>query len=219
MDPEHIPAPKIDSLYNHLLGRQRKKLPPFVILNPGPLHEKAATKSEKSKGKMKQAYVEVSTDGEEDKEGDEKDNDGDKEDDEGYEEDDDDVDREGDVVKPPGKMGPPVGIRKNKPQSEGRNGFGGPSKLPTTNDDEVEGEDEEENVSMADFVSPPGKMGPPVGIRKKKTQPEGRTRLEGSSKLDRHDEDLRRSKSASKKSLMKVQGDKKVCFNLNSLLN
>jgi hypothetical protein len=49
-------------LYNHWLRRQQKKLPPFVVLNAGPLHHGLVGKSEKGKGKRKFEYHEVSSD-------------------------------------------------------------------------------------------------------------------------------------------------------------
>jgi hypothetical protein len=61
-DPDHLPAFKIESLYAHWLTRQAKKLPPFIVLNPGPLHISSVKKSEKVKGKKKMEYKEVSTD-------------------------------------------------------------------------------------------------------------------------------------------------------------
>ena len=61
-DPDHLPAFKIESLYAHWLTRQAKKLPPFIVLNPGPLHISSSKKSEKVKGKKKMEYKEVSTD-------------------------------------------------------------------------------------------------------------------------------------------------------------
>jgi hypothetical protein len=65
-DPDHLPAFKIQSLYAHWLTRQVKKLPPFIVLNPGPLHISSAKKSEKVKGKKKMEYKEVSTDDDDD---------------------------------------------------------------------------------------------------------------------------------------------------------
>ena len=63
-DPDHLKAFKIDSLYNHWLKRQSKGLTPFVILNPGPNHEKSKKISEKVRGKKKKNYVKVRTDDE-----------------------------------------------------------------------------------------------------------------------------------------------------------
>lgn len=75
-DPDHITNAKISTLYLHWLARQDKKLPPFVVLNPGPHHQAAQPKSAKAKEKRKMEYVDVSTDdevvksaGEEDEEG------------------------------------------------------------------------------------------------------------------------------------------------------
>jgi hypothetical protein len=62
-DPDHLPAPKIQSLYFHLLARQKKGLQPFIILNPGPNHGRAVEKkSPKGKGKEKIPYMDVSSD-------------------------------------------------------------------------------------------------------------------------------------------------------------
>jgi len=63
IDPDHITGFNITKLYNHWLLRQKNKLEPFIILNPGPLHQAAAKKSKQVKGKAK-AYVPVSTDDE-----------------------------------------------------------------------------------------------------------------------------------------------------------
>ena len=52
-DPDHLPAPQIYALYNHWLDRQRRKLPAFVVLNPGPHHQAAEEKSKKPKDKGK----------------------------------------------------------------------------------------------------------------------------------------------------------------------
>lgn len=67
-DPDHLNMSQIDALYAHLLARQRKGLPPFVVLNAGPLHavsmKKSAASSKKSakgKGKQKMEYEEVNS--------------------------------------------------------------------------------------------------------------------------------------------------------------
>jgi hypothetical protein len=63
IDPDHITSFNIDALYNHLLSRQKNKLPPFIVLNPSPLHEPfMKKKSEKAKGKKKMEWEDVSTD-------------------------------------------------------------------------------------------------------------------------------------------------------------
>lgn len=74
-DPDHLPAGQIYELYNHWLGRQRRQLPGFVILNPGPLHQAAEVKPKKprDKGKRKMEYVDVNTTDEEQKDDDEMD--------------------------------------------------------------------------------------------------------------------------------------------------
>ena len=126
MDPEHLPTFKINSLYNHLLGRQKKRLQPFIVKNPGPLHEKCmAKKSAKAKGKMKE-WVDVSTDNGEDDEEEEDDN---KEEEE--EEDNNEEEKESDDEKSGPqtlKFGPPVGIQKDPPSSEPER----PSNLSTS---------------------------------------------------------------------------------------
>ena len=68
-DPDHIPSSKINSLYNHWLERQRKKMAPFVIINAGPLQATVSKKLERSMAKGKKTdYVDVdsSDDSEED---------------------------------------------------------------------------------------------------------------------------------------------------------
>jgi len=61
-DPDHLKTFSVDALYIHWLGRQKKGLSPFIVLNAGPLHSMASKKSKKDKGKGKQKYVEVSDD-------------------------------------------------------------------------------------------------------------------------------------------------------------
>lgn len=63
-DPDHLNAFQIDSLYHHWLKRQKKKLAPFIVLNPSPNHTAVSKKSEKAKGKEKKEYVDVSTEDE-----------------------------------------------------------------------------------------------------------------------------------------------------------
>ena len=61
-DPDHLNSFQINELYNHWLSRQNKCLPPFVVLNAGPLHQpslKKSQKSDKAKGKGKMKYIEV----------------------------------------------------------------------------------------------------------------------------------------------------------------
>jgi hypothetical protein len=65
IDPDHLNAFKINSLYNHWLTRQKKGLAPFVILEASPMHEpfrKKSKKTVKAKGKGKMKYVEVNSD-------------------------------------------------------------------------------------------------------------------------------------------------------------
>ena len=59
-NPEHLTGFKISNLYHHWLACQKKKLQPFIITNPGPLHQIYVRKSEKSKGKKKE-YEPVSS--------------------------------------------------------------------------------------------------------------------------------------------------------------
>ena len=47
------------------MGRQRRKLPAFIVLNAGPHHQPAEPKSEKAKGKRKAEWVDVDSDDEE----------------------------------------------------------------------------------------------------------------------------------------------------------
>ena len=60
-NPDHLTGFKISNLYHHWLAHQRKKLQPFIVINPGPLHEMLVRKSKKSKMKKKE-YVPVSSD-------------------------------------------------------------------------------------------------------------------------------------------------------------
>jgi hypothetical protein len=61
-DPDHLNGYQIDSLYTHLLGRQRKGLAPFIVLKGS--HQEKPQKSAKAKGKRKAEYVDVSDAGE-----------------------------------------------------------------------------------------------------------------------------------------------------------
>ena len=64
-DPDHLDIPQINSLYNHWLDRQCKGLPPFVVINPSPLHAHLVKKSSTVKqGKKKKIYVPVRSDDE-----------------------------------------------------------------------------------------------------------------------------------------------------------
>ena len=61
-DPDHLNTFKIEALYLNWLRRQKKGLPPFVIINASPQHgvtRKKSQKSAKAKGKEKMEYVEV----------------------------------------------------------------------------------------------------------------------------------------------------------------
>jgi hypothetical protein len=97
IDPDHLTGFKITNLYNHWLLRQKKKMEPFIILKPGPLHQGMVKKSEKSKGKQKE-YDHVSTDDEDGGEGKK----------EGGEQSDEEDDQEDEEVSLP-KIGPPRG--------------------------------------------------------------------------------------------------------------
>jgi hypothetical protein len=61
-DPDHLTCSQINSLYHHWLGRQRKKLSPFVILNASPQHQTIKTMSKKARGKRKMEHQEVDSD-------------------------------------------------------------------------------------------------------------------------------------------------------------
>src|ERR1700679_174722 len=92
-DPDHLPSFKIESLYIHLLARQKKKLSPFVILNASPQHQASILKSAKSKGKRKMDYVEVHSDDDSVRsEGGEEEGEEEEEEDEGGDADEDGVD-------------------------------------------------------------------------------------------------------------------------------
>jgi hypothetical protein len=103
-------------LYRHWLGRQRRGLAPFIVLNPSPLHGPIVKKSDKGKGKKPQRYEDVSDDPVDD-DGEEEDgedgNDDDVEDDDG---DDDDgvghVEKADELNAP--KIGPPTRKEKTK---------------------------------------------------------------------------------------------------------
>lgn len=144
-DPDHLNSFKISVLYNHWLTRQRKGLPPFVVLNAGPLHHPLEKKSQttvKGKGKEKKRYFESGDEEEEKEDEDDKANDEvDGEDDVNPEYDAVMEDEGGDASEResgmPGpssrKIGPPVG-KKRIDVPSGRDPRSppvpGPSKLP-----------------------------------------------------------------------------------------
>ena len=85
-DPDHLKSKSINALYSHLLQRQDEGLAPFIVLNPGPHHERSVNKLDRGKGKARMEYDD-SSDGEEknggDKEGRGKEEEEDKDKDEG----------------------------------------------------------------------------------------------------------------------------------------
>jgi hypothetical protein len=98
-DPDHLTNFKVSDLYVHWLGRQQRKLPPFVVLNPGPHHRAAEVKLTKAEGKRKMEYVEDNSDDEVKSSGGE-----------GEEEDQSGAAAEfGEVIFPPTRFGPPMG--------------------------------------------------------------------------------------------------------------
>jgi hypothetical protein len=110
-DPDHLTTTQIDNLYAHWLGRQRKGLQAFVILNASPLHAASIAKklekskaSKKGKGKAK-AYVEVGNSDESAAE-------------DGNPDPGDGSDEEEERDDPPLKIGPPIGSRKMPSGSE-----------------------------------------------------------------------------------------------------
>jgi hypothetical protein len=139
-DPDHLSCSKIESLYFHLLARQKKGLRPFVILNSSTQHrplQKKSEKSEKGKGKGKMKYVDVhsSDDNEEEKEmmegGYEKneENSAEEEEEELEEEEDPEQQEDEDVDEYElmnAKFGPPAGQRRKEPPSTP---IAGPSKI------------------------------------------------------------------------------------------
>ena len=130
-DLEHVRTGPIISLYRHLIRRQDEGLKPFIILNCGPKHSKAETKSVKGKGKAKAKYVDVTTNEESDESEDE-----DKEEKDEDEEEKDKEIREGSesdksedkVTSPPKKIGPPK--RKFQQLSDDDQPAAGSSTLP-----------------------------------------------------------------------------------------
>lgn len=149
-DPDHLPISKIFSLYSHLLGRQRRRLPPFVVLNAAPHHpvvDGKSQKSEKAKGKQKAKYVPVSDD--EDGEGGTDKGEGGLDEDQGepeLEERKDETpeeeleqvvqeldvgEEEEEVVIP--KVGPPKGKKRNVSKKDAGSSKVSPAKIPKVN--------------------------------------------------------------------------------------
>jgi hypothetical protein len=129
-DPDHLTAFHIDALYVHWLGRQKKGLSPFVVINGGPHHRTSAKTSQKGKEKQKVAYVDVDTDDESVQ---------DDEDDVVEEDEDDDVEQaeteeELDPNVPAVKFGPPPS-KKNRTERSTHleDSVAGPSKGSTPN--------------------------------------------------------------------------------------
>lgn len=145
-DPDHLNGFKIELLYNHWLERQRQKLSPFVVLNPGPHHQAAEAKSEKAKGKRKMPYEEISSD------------DGDVG---SKEEDDRSQDETEEVIPPLLKVGQPTGM------------IAGSSKLPPKGQSRTSGKskkrkaegalDTDEHEFGEEVIPPLLKVGPPKG--------------------------------------------------------
>lgn len=147
-DPDHLNSFQIIRLYNHWLNRQKKGLPPFEVLNAGPLHQhlgKKSKKSDKGKGKEKKRYVEFDEDNENEDDSNKVNDDEENDDGEVDDNDDDDVSMEEDDGgaserdrRKPGpsvvKFGPPVGNgRRNIPSArrdQQSPPLAGPSKLP-----------------------------------------------------------------------------------------
>jgi len=131
-DPDHLKSNSINALYSHLLERQNKGLVPFIVLNPGPHHDRAVKKSDKAKGKAKMKYVEVS-EGDEGEEKSEEENredsklDSRPENSESEEELEELEEPEARVVR----FGPPIKKKKEKDQIQvsDDNGVAGPSTL------------------------------------------------------------------------------------------
>jgi hypothetical protein len=109
-DPDHLPLSKVNQLYYHWLTRQNKGLPPFIILNPNPIHRRKMKKTSKAKnkGKKKADWVDVTSD-----------------DEDGLFDDVDDVE---DVEIAKVKIGPPKRMGKRNDQP---NAIAGSSKLPS----------------------------------------------------------------------------------------
>jgi hypothetical protein len=134
-DPDHLNILQVNSLLNHWLDRQRRKLAPFIILNPSPLHQKALKISDKAKGKKKIHYEPVNTDDESIR----TDNDGSgqgKGDGDGgasnESEDDDEDDGEKEKKKIPLKVGPPTGTGAPSTAQAVTTPKAGPSLRPET---------------------------------------------------------------------------------------
>ena len=138
-DPDHLNSTQIEALYNHWIGRQKKKLSPFVILNAIPQHQRTVKKSSKAKGKRKMEYVEVGSNDEEVKSEDGEEQEEEEEDqaevgnDPGDWEEFDEVKDEEKEVSPEPKYGPPIGMtKKYQPSTEldlRPNAAAGPSKI------------------------------------------------------------------------------------------
>ena len=112
MDPDHLKAETLNSLYSHMLKRQQEGLAPFVILNCSPHHFKAERKSKKAKAKAKAEYWEVSSDEDKAESGEE-------------------MEQEDGASTEVVKIGPPKSKRKTipMPSQDDLNAVAGPSNL------------------------------------------------------------------------------------------
>ena len=137
-DPDHLNGLQIQVLYNHWIGRQQKKLSPFVILNAIPQHQMTVKKSAKAMGKRKMEYMEVSSSDEEVRSEDggeqEEEDQGEVGNDQGdWEDVDDAVDDEEEETSPAPKYEPPIGkTKKYQPSTKLDslpNAAAGPSKI------------------------------------------------------------------------------------------
>lgn len=122
-DPDHLNAADTTALYTHWIKRQRKGLPPFIVLNGSPNHEAMGKKKKSQKvnpgGKGKARYVEIDDETESDKESD--DNVESEEEEKGSDEE----------MLPPMRFGPPNRKGKTFPLStQDPSQLTGPSKLP-----------------------------------------------------------------------------------------
>lgn len=114
-DPDHLKAAEINLLYTHWIRRQKKRLPPFIILKSNPQHGVAAKVSEKAKGKRKAEWVNVHSDDDSvaDEGGANSDGGSDVGDeDRGGVEDKDEEEEEEEDATQPVKKGPPLGAKK-----------------------------------------------------------------------------------------------------------
>ena len=174
-DPDHLDIPQINLLYDHWLDRQRKGLPPFVVINPSPLHAHLVKKSSTVKqGKKKKIYVPVRSDDESVKDSDDGNSDaadfgknGECAEDEQDDEDDDRQPEDGEENTKVVKQGPPK--KRNAKPTYDKDGRQPNALAGSSNQSKTGGKEHAvEEIPIPVKLGPPTTKGKPNGKTSKK---------------------------------------------------